>query len=130
MLGCQDRCSVCACVDLMSEDGHDQVRALRKVAVNSTDADARFLGLLTNETEFRIKWKAVPLSLINTGQWRWPYIISTSGRRRRAFFLRQGFGGQVGAENISKQLFAKPYFGQSCPKRNKGPRLLPEIARQ
>ena len=44
------------------------------MAVNSTDADARFLGLLTNETEFRIKWKVVPLSPINTGQRRWPHI--------------------------------------------------------
>ena len=43
MLGRQDRCSVGAGVDLMSEDAHDQVRALRKVAVNSPDAQAGFL---------------------------------------------------------------------------------------
>ena len=37
MLGRQDRCRVGASVDLMSEDAHDQVRALRKVAVHSPD---------------------------------------------------------------------------------------------
>ena len=43
MLARQDRGSVCASVHLAAENGHDQVCALRKMAVNRSDADAGFL---------------------------------------------------------------------------------------
>jgi hypothetical protein len=50
VLGRQDRCGVCAGVDLAAEDGHDQVRALRKVAVNRADADAGLLCDLSHRS--------------------------------------------------------------------------------
>ena len=44
VLGGQNRRGVCAGIDFTTEDGRDEVGALRKVAVNRPDADAGLLG--------------------------------------------------------------------------------------
>jgi NAD(P)-dependent dehydrogenase (short-subunit alcohol dehydrogenase family) len=47
VLGSQNRRGVCAGIDFTTEDGRDEVGALRKVAVNSPDADAGLVGDLS-----------------------------------------------------------------------------------
>ena len=48
VLGSQNRRNVCAGIDFTTEDGRDEIGALRKVAVNSPNADASFLGDLSH----------------------------------------------------------------------------------
>ena len=50
VFGCEDRRCVCAGVDFWTEDGGGEVGALRKVAVNSPDVDAGFLGDLSDRS--------------------------------------------------------------------------------
>jgi hypothetical protein len=50
VLGSQDRRSVCARIDFATEDGRDEVGALRKVPVNSRDADVSLLGDLSDRS--------------------------------------------------------------------------------
>ena len=48
VLGCQNRRGVRAGINFATEDGRDEVGALRKVAVNGADADAGLLGDLSH----------------------------------------------------------------------------------
>ena len=50
VFGCQDRPRVCAGVDFSTEDGRDEVGALRKVAIKSPNADAGLLGDLSGRS--------------------------------------------------------------------------------
>ena len=50
VLGSQDRRGVCAGIDFVTEDGRDEVGALRKVAVNGADADAGLFGDLSHRS--------------------------------------------------------------------------------
>jgi NAD(P)-dependent dehydrogenase (short-subunit alcohol dehydrogenase family) len=50
VLGSQNRPSVCAGIDFTTEDGRDEVGALRKVTVNSPDADASLLSDLSDRS--------------------------------------------------------------------------------
>jgi hypothetical protein len=50
IFGCEERRRVCAGVDFSTKDGRDEVGALGKVAVNSPDADAGFLGDLSDRS--------------------------------------------------------------------------------
>ena len=50
VLGSENRCGVGAGVDFAPEDGHDEVGALRKVAIYGADADAGLVGDLPHRS--------------------------------------------------------------------------------
>jgi len=50
VLGSQNRRGICAGIDFTTEDGRDEVGALRKVAVNSSDSEASLLRDLSDRS--------------------------------------------------------------------------------